>query len=271
MRLHQPATLKELMRQLILFAVIAGGARQHNEVDVMPRTSLNATHRNRMFQMEDVFPIVPLKFGKAIVASVVLLPQFLLDLRSCHCSWNRFLSHFTSTGTCLQRYPPALSLPIEASLCKIVLMMCIIADSVGSGAVFSPRLSVSCNVFFVDSIICYLLRLIKLWMGLPMVCSGLALTCFADRMESIATNGIPGEVFFCKRLRGSTPATHQRERTGNTRRKGLHFVISCGVFYFDTLFTPICKASILPTAYIKEIKGNSALHPEQRLYPSFAR
>jgi len=248
MRLHQPATLKELMRQLILLAVIAGGAGEYDKVDIMPGTGLDATHWNRMFQVEDVFSIAPLKFGKAIVASVVLLPQFLLNLRGCQFSWNRLLSHSTSARTCLQCYPSVLSLPIESSLRKTALMMCKVVSSTSNCMVFFMSLAVSCYMFLVCSIICHLSRFINLWMGLPMVCSGLALTCFADRMESVATNGILGEVFFCKRLRGSTLATHQRERTGNTRRKCLHFVISCGVFYFDTLFTPICKASILLTA-----------------------
>ncbi len=81
--LQQSTTFKPFMWKFRALPMIARGASQDDEVDIMSRPSFSTTYRNRVLKMVDVSPVALLKFSmtaRGIVASIVLSLQFLLYL-----------------------------------------------------------------------------------------------------------------------------------------------------------------------------------------------
>jgi len=95
MRLEQSPALRPFPGEFVIFALIASRTGQYQVVDVIGRNGCarNATQRERMVNMVDIFSLSLLEFGMStgcIVASIALAFQLLLDLcrsiRSLNCT-----------------------------------------------------------------------------------------------------------------------------------------------------------------------------------------
>ncbi len=144
--LEQPTTRTPFMRQLVMLPHIARGARQHHIIDIVSRATFSTAYGDGVLKMEDMLPLNLLKFGGAIITSIMLQSQLVLYLLSGKHSRNSILK--STTAMTLDAILRTLSLShFRASIIFIVITL----------VMFSPLFLVISTVLRVVTTIVFLI------------------------------------------------------------------------------------------------------------------